>query len=69
MSSIHFIDEDAGHTLEMEFVPNLKRPKEIYVVIDGQRVAYRGHDERWIPMTTQPQLSIIRFSPVMRRTK
>jgi hypothetical protein len=33
----------------IEFVPNAERPREIYLVIDGERVAYRGN-RAWVPM-------------------
>ena len=43
------------HTCAIEFVPNSKRPREIYIVFDGKRVAARGYDPEhdrdvWLPV-------------------
>jgi hypothetical protein len=34
-------DEDGHDLIELEFVPNSKEPREIYVVFEGQRIAAR----------------------------
>jgi hypothetical protein len=36
-------DDRTGHTCAFEFVPNSKRPREIYIVFDGQRIAMRAY--------------------------
>jgi hypothetical protein len=35
-------DDGTGHNCTFECVPNSKRPRAIYVVFDGQRIAERG---------------------------
>jgi hypothetical protein len=30
---------------EIEFWPSEKKPREIYVVVDGRRIAHRGHPD------------------------
>jgi hypothetical protein len=44
------IDDRRGHTCAFEFVPSAKRPKAIYVVFDGKRIAYRGDHAEWVSM-------------------
>jgi hypothetical protein len=39
-----------GHTCAFEFVPSAKRPKAVYVVFDGKRVAYQGDHAEWVSM-------------------
>ena len=31
-----------GHTLQFEFAPSVRQPKELYAVWDDRRIAYRG---------------------------
>lgn len=33
---------DTAHICEFEFVPDLENAKEIYIIFDGERIAYRG---------------------------
>ena len=35
-------DNQHGHTLEFECVPSAKKLREMYVIFDGRRIAYRG---------------------------
>jgi hypothetical protein len=54
-SEFHAMISDEGHTVQMEFVPNARKPKAIYIVVDGQRVARRGRPgtpqaRTWVPM-------------------
>ena len=35
-------DNQHGHTLEFECVPSAKKLREMYVIFDGGRIAYRG---------------------------
>jgi hypothetical protein len=44
------IDSHSGHTCALEFVPSAKRPKAVYVVFDGKRVACRGDHAEWVSM-------------------
>jgi hypothetical protein len=49
------VDGGAFHRCSFEFVPNSKRPREIYVVFDGQRIAQRGirlatGEPGWMPL-------------------
>jgi hypothetical protein len=41
-SEFHHIADHSGHMLQFEFVPSAKKPKELYAVWDGRRIAYRG---------------------------
>jgi hypothetical protein len=55
MSEILPIGENQGHACALEFVPNSKRPREIYVVLDGRRIATRGQSvangqPAWVPL-------------------
>ena len=48
-------DDSVQHSCAFEFVPNSKRPREIYVVFDGQRIATRGvclatGEPGWLPL-------------------
>jgi hypothetical protein len=40
--SLMEIASHSGHVCEFEFVPNERNAREIYVVFDGKRIAYRG---------------------------
>jgi hypothetical protein len=37
-----------GHACAFEFVPHQRKPKNIYVVFDGERIAYRGDRANWV---------------------
>ena len=39
-------DNQHGHTLEFECVPSAKKLREMYVIFDGRRIAYRGQPGR-----------------------
>ena len=41
-SEIIPIDRRQGHTLDFEFVPRANNHDEIFVVVDGRRIASRG---------------------------
>jgi hypothetical protein len=52
---ISSLDDGTGHTCAFECVPNQKRPRAIYVVFDGQRIAERGvsldtGQPAWVPL-------------------
>ena len=35
-------DNQHGHTVEFECLPSAKKLREMYVILDGRRIAYRG---------------------------
>src|SRR5262245_28902107 len=35
-------DNGSGHFVEFEYVPNVDNAREIYTVLDGRRIAFRG---------------------------
>jgi hypothetical protein len=37
------IAETSNPLFQVEFWPNEEKPEEIYVLVDGQRIARRGH--------------------------
>jgi hypothetical protein len=47
-------DGSAHHTCAFEFVPSSQRPREIYFVFDGRRIARRGRlatgEPGWLPL-------------------
>jgi hypothetical protein len=52
---IHRLDSAAdsvGDTCEFEFVPSIKRPKSIYIRLNGRRIAQRARDGSgtWVPL-------------------
>ena len=47
-------DNQHGHTLEFECVPSAKKLREMYVIFDGRRIAYRGQ-----PGTQRTWVSIV----------
>src|SRR5262245_64678684 len=54
-SEFQHVFDQGGHTLQFEFVPNTKKPKELYAVWDGRRIAYRGKPDTpqagtWVSM-------------------
>jgi hypothetical protein len=42
-------DDGTGHTCGFEFVPSMRRPRTIYVVFDGVRIARRWL-RKWLPI-------------------
>ena len=40
---------NSGHTCEFEVLPSTRKPKAIYVIFDGRRIAYRDAGA-WVSM-------------------
>jgi hypothetical protein len=55
MSDFAKLDMGGTHNCEVEFWPSQKKPREIYIRFDGQRIARRGHPDTpeaktWVPL-------------------
>ena len=44
-SEFLFIGDMRGHVAEIECVPSIKKPREMFFRFDGTRIAYRGHPD------------------------
>jgi hypothetical protein len=56
-SEIYELGVHNGHVCAFEFVRSQGQTKDIYVVFDGQRIAYRGYSDTlqaktWVPMVS-----------------
>jgi hypothetical protein len=61
-SEKRLVGDRDGHVLEFEYVPTAEKAREMYVVYDGRRIAYRGKPgtseaRRWISM--EPGVTVV----------